>query len=105
MSEVIEFPKGEKSLSPLIGPFSYNAVVVEGRRIPLLTGFREGDDMTALVVDGRFSTSVPNDKAYEVAWLLAQAIAVASGYSHLGAETKDHSFAPICSQIGGPAHD
>lgn len=95
---VVEFPERDKPLSPLIGPFTYHAVVVEGRCIPLLTGALEGAN-TALIVDGRFSISVPNERAYEVAWLLAQAIAVASGYSHLGAETKDCPFGPICQEL------
>jgi hypothetical protein len=80
--------------SPLLGPFTHYDIVVDGRRIPMLRGIKDGDKMTSLIVDGRFSTSVPNEHAYDVAWLLAQAIAIASGYPHLGAENKKCPFAP-----------
>ena len=97
---VTPFKKIPEPIDPLIGPFSYHGVVVEGRLVPFMTGFYDGDSI-ALVVDGRFSISVPRDLAYQVAWLCAEAIAVASGYSHLGAENKDKPFAPTVSQIKG----
>lgn len=94
---VINFP-ADKPLDPLFGPITHNAIVVDDRLIPLLTGYREGHN-TALVVDGRFTVSIPNEFAYQVAWLLAQAIAVASGYSHLGAANKECPFAPEVRQV------
>lgn len=87
--------------SPLVGPFTVCHVVVEGRQIPLLTGLHEGDH-TALIVDRRFSVSVPNAYAERVAWLLANAIAVASGYAYLGSANKDMPFAPQVTELKLP---
>ena len=82
----------------LVGPFQVSHVVLEGRAIPLLTG-RKTATGTVLIVDGRFEIEFPNELAYQAAWLLAQAIAVAQGYSHLGAKTKERPFAPMIKQI------
>lgn len=96
---VIEFPKSEQP-ELLFGPIMYRAIIVEGRMIPLLTGHTEDDQNTWLVVDRRFSISVPNELAHQVAWLLANAIAVASGYTHLGATSKNEKpFAPIVTKL------
>lgn len=82
----------------LIGPFETYRVQVDGRIIPRLTGYREGDKI-ALVVDGRFSASFREDDAQQAAWLIAQALAIGAGYSHLGAENKDQPFAPQGAEI------
>lgn len=94
---VLEFKKNE--LPPLlIGPFEEYRVIVDGRIVPNLTAFKEGDDI-ALVVDHRFSSTFSPDRARDVAYLIAQASAVASGYSHFCADSKDHPFARIACQI------
>lgn len=96
---VTQFPAPEVK-SPLFGPHpEYYSIVVDGRRIPQLTGHKSGDNETYLVLDGRFSVTVPNELAYQVAWILANAIAIGQGYSHLGAESKDHPFAPQIAEI------
>lgn len=97
---VMQFPT-DKPPELLVGPFSEYRVVVEGRFIPLLTGHREGDNV-CLTIDHRFGASVPKELAYQVAWLIAQAIAVASGYSHLGADSKDRPFAAKAMGIDLP---
>ena len=97
MENIVNFPGGP--VSPLLGPFAVHSIVVEGRVIPLMSGSVDGADMTSIIIDGRFSISVPNALAYQVAWICAQAIAVASGYSHVGAESKDAPFAPVVSRI------
>ena len=89
---VVSFPK--ETVDFLIGPFQEWRVQIEGRIIPRLTAFREGDRIV-LVVDGRFSHSFAAEDAYSAAWLIANALAVGAGYSHLGAESKDKPFAPI----------
>ena len=95
---VTQFPTRE--LPPLlIGPFQEWRVIVEGRAIPRLTGYKEGDKI-ALVVDGRFSATFSEADARQVAWLIANATAIAEGYPWLGAESKNQPFAPICSEIG-----
>ena len=74
-------------------PFSASRVVIEGRLIPNLTARRDGDSVT-LVVDDRLSVTIPSDVAYQVAWLVANAMAIGAGYPSLSAETKDRPFAP-----------
>lgn len=90
----VEFPTFEKPAELLLGPFEVWRVIVDGRVIPNLTGYREGPDQTCFVVDDRFGCSVPNEIAHSVAYVIANAMAVGAGYSHLGAVTKDMPFAP-----------
>jgi len=94
---VMQFPE-QKPPEFIIGPFAENRVVIEGRLIPHLTVTREGDK-TGLVIDNRLSISVPNDLAYSVCWLLANAMAVAQGYPCLSSESKDRAFAPLCTKL------
>lgn len=96
---VVDFPPPAGPPDLLVGPFQEWRVVVDGREIPRLTGFREGDDLTCLVLDHRFAVSVPNELARGVAYVLANALAIGAGYSHLGATSRDMPFAPICSEI------
>lgn len=85
----------------LIGPFEAYKVVVEGRAIPNMTGFKEGDK-TFLILDNRLSIGVPHDLAPTVAWFAANAMAIGQGYTHLGATSKDASpFAPQITEWGG----
>lgn len=78
----------------LVGPFEEWRVQVDGRIIPRLTGFHDGDKI-ALVVDHRFSASFTKEDAPQAAWLIAQAMAIGAGYASLGAQTKDRCFAPL----------
>lgn len=78
----------------LVGPFQEWRVQVDGRIIPRLTGFRDGDKI-ALVVDRRFSASFLEDDARQAAWLIAQAMAIGEGYSYLGAPNKERPFATM----------
>lgn len=92
MSEnVTQFPK-EPVPDLLIGPFEEYRVVVDGRVVPRLTGHYEGDKI-ALVLDGRFSHAFAKEDARSAAWLIANALAIGEGYSHLGAESKEQPFA------------
>lgn len=94
MSEnITPFPKPQEQPDLLIGPFKEWRVQVEGRIIPNLTGFHDGDKI-ALVVDKRFSASFAPDDARQAAWLIAQALAIGAGYPSLGATSKDIPFAP-----------
>lgn len=96
---VTKFPAPE-ILSPLFGPHpEYYSIVVDGRLIPGLTGHKSGDADTYLVLDGRFSVTVPNELAYSVAWMLGNALAIGAGYPHLGAESKEQPFAPQVAEI------
>ena len=85
----------------LCGPFETYKVIVEGRAIPRLSGYYEGDKIW-LVVDDRFAAGFEPDDARQAAWLLANALAVGSGYSHLAASNKGYPFAPLSFGIVRP---
>jgi len=93
MNNVIQMPPAEKQPELLVGPFQQWRVQVDGRIIPRMTGYYDGDKI-ALVVDGRFSASFSKEEAYQAAWLIAQAMAIGEGYAHLGAANKERPFAP-----------
>lgn len=95
---VTQFPKQGAAPDFMIGPFTEHCVVIEGRLIPNLTAYHEGEN-TVLVVDRRFSITVPKDRAYDVAWLVANAMAVGAGYPCLSSESKERPFAPQCTQL------
>nr|WP_313012750.1 hypothetical protein [Brucella intermedia] len=78
-------------------------VVVEGHEIPKLSMLDEGVTIH-LILDGRFGINVPRDFAPQVAWLVANALAVGQGYSHLGAKSKDHPFAPEVVNLNEANH-
>jgi hypothetical protein len=96
---VVDFPDPPKRPDLLIGPFTEHRVVVEGRLMPLMTGFREGGKIW-LVVDRRFACGpFDEEQAHQAAMLAGQAMAVTAGYPHLGATSKDQPFAPTCSEL------
>lgn len=99
MDNVVQLPPQSKAPDLLVGPFQEWRVQVDGRIIPRLTGFHDGDKI-ALVVDGRFSASFTEDDARQAAWLIAQAMAVGEGYPHLGADSKKQPFAPLGMGLG-----
>lgn len=87
--------KAKREFPPfMVGPLIRYEVNIEGRVIPKLTAIPDGENRISLVVDGRFSASVPEEYATSVAWLLAQALAVGAGYASLNSETKERPFAP-----------
>jgi hypothetical protein len=90
---VVDFPQSPARPDLLVGPFEYWKVVVDGRAIPHLTGFHDGGGI-ALVVDGRFAATFPPELAHQAARLIANAMAVAEGYPHMGATSKEQPFAP-----------
>ena len=96
---IVDFPPSEAPPELLVGPFSVWRVMVDGRIIPRLTGFHDGDKI-ALVVDGRFSASFSPADAYQAAWLIAEAFAIGEGYSSMNALNKERPFAPIGNAIG-----
>lgn len=85
----------------MVGPFEEFRVIVEGRLIPRLTAYKDGEKI-GLVVDNRFSVSLSERDARSVAWLVANALAIGSGYSHIGAMNKDQPFAPIGQELSCP---
>lgn len=99
---VTEFPAPPKPPELLIGPFEEWRVMVDGRIIPRLTGFREGPDHICFVLDHRFGVTVPNDCAHGVAYVIANALAIGQGYPSMNAETKDRPFAPKGMEVSPP---
>lgn len=98
---IVPMPERPKQPDLLIGPFQTYRVMVEGRIIPRLTGFHDGDKI-ALVVDGRYSASFSEPDARQAAWLIAQALAIGEGYPSLGAMSKEMPFAPLGMSMGEP---
>jgi len=95
---VVHLPPQPEPPELLIGPFKVWRVQVEGRIIPRLTGFYDGDKI-ALVLDNRWSASFSKEDAHQAAWLIANALAIGEGYPCLSAENKDMPFAPIGCEI------
>lgn len=90
----------------------YHSVVIEGREIPKLAMKIRKDtppDTVSLQLDGRWEIDVPFDIAPTVAWMIANALAVGSGYAHLGSMNKERPFAPevrgLPSGLLGASHD
>jgi len=54
----------------------------------------DGDNQISIIVDNRFSASIPEEYSQQVAWLVAQALAVGAGYTSINSETTDRPFAP-----------
>lgn len=94
MSNTIELPKAPSIVGPELRG---HAVIVDGRVIPKIT-CRDNGSTIDIIVDGRFSITVGADLAYQVAWIVAQAMAIGAGYSSLTAETRDTVFAPIACE-------
>ncbi len=79
----------------LVGPFEEWQVVVDGRKMPLLSGFREGEKYW-LVVDGRFACGPFEEvQAHQAARLAGECMAIISGYPNLRADNKTQPFAPL----------
>jgi len=74
-------------------------VIIEGRLIPMLRARERGDEIT-IILDERFAIDVPMMLGRQVAWLVANALAIGAGYPHLGAESKECPFAPISTGLG-----
>lgn len=86
----------------VIGPErTGNFVEYDGRIVPHLH-CRDLGDHVDIIVDGRFAATFDKMAATQAVYLLAEAMAVASGYSHSGALSKGTPFAPRMSKIGEP---
>lgn len=97
---VLDFPVLSEPPALLIGPFETYEVIVQGRRIPGLTGRKREDGAVSLTVDGRFGAEFPNEEvAGQAAWLIAQAMAIASGYTHMEADRPGRPFASIVHHV------
>ena len=94
MSNVTEFPKQADAIAAMFGPETPgNSLVIDGRLIPGIRVHDRGPQVE-FILDGRFSFSFPRDQALQAASFAAAALAIGSGYSHIGATNKDRPFAP-----------
>ena len=98
---VVQMPPKEPKAELLVGPFEEYRVVVDGRFVPNLTAFpdKEFGDGISLVVDHRFSVWVEKERAPDIAWIIAQAMAVTAGYPHFAADEKSSPFARIAARL------
>lgn len=73
-----------------------------GRKIQIGDAF-EFEHVIAITLGGenRFSATFSDENAHQVAWLIANAMAVTAGYTHLAAESQSQPFAPRIMQLGG----
>lgn len=77
MSNITDFPDQPPRPEFLVGPFTYYQVVVDGRAIPGLTGFKRDDGSYSLIVDRRFGGDFPDEEtARQAAYLIANAMAI-----------------------------
>lgn len=91
---IVDFPKSEEPPEFLVGPFEEYRVVVQGRFVPRLTGYRSADGKVSLTVDRRFGAEFSTEEdARQAAWLIAQAASIFAGYSNFEADNKDQPFA------------
>ena len=101
-TNVVQFPPPPEQPDLLLPPMESRGVVVEGRLMPHLTGYMEGDNVW-LVVDHRFACGpFDAEQARQAARLAGQAMAVVAGFPHLGAEGRGQPFAPLVMQIAPP---
>jgi len=98
MTDIVSFPK-QTPPEFMIGPFEEYRVVLAGKLIPKLTANRDGDDMISLTLDNRLSVSVPKDRAYDIAWLVANALAIGAGYACFESDDRIRQFANNCAEI------
>ena len=92
MSNVTDFPEQEKP-DLFLPPHTTQDVVMFGRIVPRLTGKKLPDGRVELVYDGRWSGVFSNeDDAYQAIYLIAEAQAVCSGYTHFEAEAPGRPF-------------
>jgi hypothetical protein len=97
---IIQFPERQTSFA-LEGPCEVFHVLVDGRRIPRLTGKRTEDGRFNFIIDDRFMGGPFNDvEAEQVAYLLAQALAIGAGYSNFEADAPGRCFAPLIRNLG-----
>jgi len=64
-----------------VGPFQSHDVIVSGHAVPFLTATPRRDDAVVLSLDRRFRIDLSWDEAQRFVPFLADAIAVALGYS------------------------
>lgn len=101
MTDVIDFPTTPKR-EMFIGPFEEWRVCLDGKVIPLLTGNKLPNGNVWLMLDHRFGGEFSEADAWQVAHLVANALAIGQGYPSYMADIKSRPFAPTAMQIETP---
>ncbi|HET8627408.1 MAG TPA: hypothetical protein VFL91_08310 [Thermomicrobiales bacterium] len=87
----------------IIGPFVEEwRLTVDGYRVPYLTAYPGGaPDTWHLVLDGRFGVDVTDEEPRRWLWFVANAMAVAAGYSSFGEHCRPiNPFTLRMSELG-----
>jgi len=71
-----------------IGPFNEWRIKLDGYRVPKLSGRADSNGVFHLCLDHRFGIEIPEDYAYQVVWLIANALAIGAGYSCFGENSR-----------------
>lgn len=87
----------------LIGPFETTYVVLNGFRVPHLTGYTRPGGVVTLVVDNRFAYDFPVAHYEQIVCAIANAVAVERGYSHFPSG-RDEIDLPRAYPFGGQWH-
>ena len=108
MSEIVNFPEPPKGpFYPKIhGPFEpEHYVSIAGYKVPHVTVKPQPDGKIGVSVDNRFYLEpVPEEEFSRWIWLLANAMAVAAGYTAHGEHcrpTKDLEYKTQMGELGG----
>jgi hypothetical protein len=65
-----------------IGPFSDNfRILVDGYSVPYVEAYQKEADTWTLVLDHRFSVDATGEEVQKWLWWIANAMAIAAGYS------------------------
>lgn len=64
-----------------IGPFEYHRVVVDGWQVPLLEAYQRPNETVTVLLDQRYALDLSLDDADRVVPFIANAIAIALGFS------------------------
>ena len=100
MSEILEVKETQRGLVSH-GPFQVHKLTLHGYRIPRLTG-RVIDGRWYFTLDERFGVDVPERDGPGVAMLIANALAIGSGFCCFGENSKpSNPFKTQMHQISG----
>lgn len=88
MAEPVSVPV---KLVDLFGPFAHGnhyEVMVEGQSIPGIKVYETDDGQLSVTLDGRFGVTTTRDELERWAWFIANAMAVAAGYTCFGRDAR-----------------
>lgn len=96
MHEIAETPTNNFES---VGPFEIHKIVLDGYRVPRLSGRPTKDGMWSFTLDERFGIDVPEMYAKGVVMMIANAMAIGAGYSCFGENSQE--FNPFKTRLFG----